>query len=51
MIWQFPNLSPLEKGEWLVIETRMGLGGGVTEREAEREGDLTKQVVSILYEK
>lgn len=24
--------------------------GGVTERETEREGDLTKQVVSTLYE-
>lgn len=36
MIWQFPNLSPLEKGEWLVIETRMGQGGGDRERDRER---------------
>ena len=48
MIWQFPNLSPLEKGEWLVIETRMGLGGGGGgDRERDRERGRSYQAGSF----
>lgn len=43
---------PIRKRRVAGDRDKDGVGGGaVTEREAEREGDLTKQVVSILYEK